>query len=78
MSTRKTAPPKPRVPYPQTPETAHAWLRAQGIAVTEIARAHQVSRNTLVDLLRGKQKGLRGHAHRGAIALGLKPEPETV
>ena len=30
-----------------------------------------------LDLLRGKQKGRYGQAHRGAIVLGLKPEPAT-
>lgn len=43
----------------------------------ELARQHQVPRSTLVDLLRGKQKGRYGQAHRGAIVLGLKPEPAT-
>ena len=45
------------LPYPQTPETAHQWLVAHGVAVAELARQHQ--------------------AHRGAIVLGLKPEPAT-
>lgn len=66
-----------RLPYPQTPETAHQWLVAHGVAVTELARQHQVPRSTLVDLLRGKQKGRYGQAHRSAIVLGLKPEPEA-
>lgn len=33
--------------------------------------------STLVDLLRGQNKGRYGQAHRGAIVLGLKPEPAT-
>ena len=66
-----------RVPYPKTPATARAWLRAHGIAVSQLARAHNLDRFTLVDLLRGKQKGLRGEAHRGAVVLGLKPEPKA-
>jgi gp16 family phage-associated protein len=75
---RTSAPPlPPRVPYPQTPETAHQWLVDHGVAVTELARQHQVPRSTLVDLLRGKQKGRYGQAHRGAIVLGLKPEPDN-
>lgn len=73
---RTTTPPvPPRVPYPQTPQTAHAWIVAQGISVSDLSRCYQVPRSTLVDLLRGKQKGRRGLAHRGAILLGLKPEP---
>ena len=66
-----------RVPYPQTPATAHQWLVAHGVAVTELARQNQVPRSTLVDLLRGQNKGNYGQAHRGAIVLGLKPNPET-
>ena len=46
-------------------------------AVAELARQNQVPRGTLVDLLRGQNKGRYGQAHRGAIVLGLKPEPAT-
>lgn len=75
---RSVQPPAPpRVPYPQTPTTAHNWLRAHGVSVSDLSRHYQVHRNTLVDLLRGKQKGHRGQAHRGAIILGLKPDPEA-
>lgn len=77
MKRTTPTPPPPRLPYPQTPETAHQWLTAHGVAVAELARQHQVPRTTLVDLLRGKQKGRYGQAHRGAIVLGLKPEPAT-
>ena len=76
-TTPAVRPPITRVPYPQTPETAAAWVKAHGVAVAELARQHQVPRSTLVDLLRGKQKGRYGQAHRGAIVLGLKPEPAT-
>ena len=75
MKSTTPLPVPPRVPYPQTPATAHAWINAHGIAVTDLSRYYQVPRSTLVDLLRGKQKGRRGLAHRGAIVLGLKPEP---
>lgn len=64
-----------RLPYPQTPATARQWLEAHGVAVADLARRNELDRTTLVDLLRGKQRGLRGQAHRGAIVLGLKPEP---
>ncbi len=73
---RTPKPPAPtRLPYPQTPESAHQWLLDHGVNVSELARQHQVPRHTLVDLVRGKQKGRRGAAHRAAIILGLKPEP---
>ena len=69
------APPR-RVPYPQTPATSAAWIKAHGVAVAELARQHQLPRLVLVDLLRGKLRGHRGLAHQGAIVLGLKPEPK--
>lgn len=75
---RPAAPPPPlRVPYPQTPETAHQWLVDHGVAVADLARQTHVPRSTLVDLLRGKQKGRYGQAHLGAIVLGLKPAPDS-
>ena len=77
MKRTAAPPPPPRVPYPQTPETAHQWLVDHGVAVAELARQNQVPRSTLVDLLRGQNKGRYGQAHRGAIVLGLKPEPAT-
>lgn len=75
MKPPRTAPIAPRVPFPQTPATAHAWIRAHGINLAEMARHHRVPRETLSDLLRGKQKGNRGLAHRCAILLGLKADP---
>ncbi len=68
----------PRVPFPQTPETAHAWIRAHGICISDLARTNQVSRAILVDLLRGQLRGLRGSAHKGAIVLGLKADPVSM
>ena len=65
------------LPYPQTPETAHQWLVDHGVAVTELARHNNLPRLVLVDLLRGRLRGHRGQAHRAAIVLGLKPNPET-
>ena len=48
---RTSAPPlPPRVPYPQTPETARQWMVAHGVTVTDLARLNQVPRSTLVDL----------------------------
>lgn len=67
----KTAP----LPYPQTPESANAWFIRHGICKTHWAQAQGIHRMVLVDLLRGKLKGLRGEAHRAAVALGLKADP---
>ena len=66
-----------RVPYPQTPATAAAWTKANGVAVAELARHNGLPRLVLVDLLRGRLRGHRGQAHRAAIVLGLKPEPAS-
>ena len=63
------------IPYPQTPKTAREYIHSHGLNLSELARDHDISRYVLIDLLRGRNKGLRGHAHRGAVLLGLKPEP---
>jgi gp16 family phage-associated protein len=65
------------LPYPQTPESANAWFVRHGICKSHWAEAQGIDRMTLVDLLRGRLKGLRGEAHHAAIALGLKADPNT-
>ncbi len=74
-TTPAVPPPITRVPYPQTPATASAWVKAHGVAVAELARHNDLPRLVLVDLLRGRLRGHRGQAHRAAIVLGLKAEP---
>lgn len=69
------ATPVARLPYPQTPQTASAWINEHGITVSGLARRSGVDRSVLVDLLRGKLRGHRGVAHDGAIVLGLKADP---
>jgi gp16 family phage-associated protein len=58
------------------PVKTAAQVRAEfaeaGISVAEWARTHGFARETVVDLLRGKSQGSRGHSHRAAVALGLK------
>lgn len=66
-----------RVPYPQTIETCRAWLHAYGVTIAWLARANGMSRWPFVELLIGRQKGLRGASHRADIILGLKPEPKS-
>lgn len=66
---------QPRFP---TPQACHTWLRANGINITQWCREHGLSRQVVVDLLRGKRKGDRGEAHRAAVALGLKPDPNEL
>ncbi|MBG6248245.1 MULTISPECIES: hypothetical protein [Symbiopectobacterium] len=58
------------LPYPQTPQSAREYIQAYGLCVSDI------SRYTFVDLLSGKQKGRRGNAHKAAIVLGLKRQPQ--
>jgi len=65
------------LPYPQTPDTAKAWFTRHGINKSAWARDLGIDRMVMVDLLRGRLKGLRGEAHRAAIALGLKANPES-
>lgn len=57
---------------PKTPDEVRAEFLAAGITVAEWCRTHGFNRMTVVDLLLGRQKGLRGAAHRAAVALGLK------
>lgn len=75
-ATASAPPAPPRVPFPQTPLTAAAWCKAHGITVAGLARANGLPRSILVDLLRGRLTGNYGSAHRAAIVLGLKPEPQ--
>jgi len=66
------------LPYPQTPDSAHAYIRANGLCVAVMARRMRTSRHIFFDLLRGQLKGKRGEAHRVAIALGLKQRPSEL
>ncbi len=66
------------LPYPQTPESAREWFYRYGICQTDWAKKQAVPRMVLVDLIHGRSKGRRGEAHRGAVLLGLKPDPAKV
>lgn len=56
----------------KTPDEVRAEFTAAGVSVAEWCRVHGFNRMTVVDLLLGRQKGVRGAAHRAAVALGLK------
>jgi gp16 family phage-associated protein len=56
----------------KTPEQVRAEFVEAGISVSEWARTNKFKRMTVVDVLRGHRKGLRGEAHKVAVALGLK------
>ncbi|MDR1424280.1 MAG: DNA-binding protein [Azoarcus sp.] len=64
-------------PWPQTPESAARWFWKNHVCKARWARHFGFDRYTVVDLLRGKLKGHRGDAHRAAVALGLKPNPDN-
>lgn len=61
----------------QTPQQARQWFRAHGISISQWCRDNNVSRHTVNDLLRGKQRGHYGNAHRAAVLLGLKAKTAT-
>lgn len=56
----------------KTPAEVRAEFLEAGISVTEWSRVNGFNRTTVVDLLQGRALGLRGQAHRAAVALGLK------
>ncbi|AMW64579.1 MULTISPECIES: DNA-binding protein [unclassified Pseudomonas] len=60
----------------RSPSEAKTWLRAHGISVQEFARQHDLDPATTYQVLSGAKKGYRGKAHRAAIALGIKAEPD--
>lgn len=62
-------------PYPSTPEQAHAWFITHGVCIAEWCKQRGFNRFTVFDLLRRKRKGIRGEAHKAAVALGMKADP---
>jgi gp16 family phage-associated protein len=55
-----------------------AELAANGITLSELCAENEINYQAARDLLRGKAKGRRGEAHRAAVFLGLKPNPEKL
>ena len=80
MPSKKTKATRKTVPVQQlrTPEEVYADLVARGVNISAWSRDHGFSRFTVLDLLRGKRVGRRGEAHKAAIALGLKQDPEKL
>lgn len=64
-------------PQPLTREQVSQWFYNHGIAISEWCRRHNIDRFVVADLLRGNRVGRRGKAHRAAILLGMKADPET-
>jgi gp16 family phage-associated protein len=75
MKGKRSTPSSAPLPYPQTPASANAWFVRHGVCKAQWARDMGFDRMVVVDLLRGRLKGLRGDAHLVAIALGLKADP---
>lgn len=55
-----------------------AELAAKGINLRELCAANNINYQTVRDILRGRSKGRRGEAHRAAVFLGLKPNPDQL
>ena len=64
------------LPYPQTLESARAYFLLHGINRSEWARQFGVDQQAISDLLRVQLKGTWGEAHKTAVVLGLKPNPD--
>lgn len=68
---------KPIPNHSRTTEEAHAWFIRHGVCITDWCRERGFDRDTVFDLLRKKRVGRRGEAHRAAVALGLKADPDS-
>ena len=76
MSNRKPVRSRKRIVPLRTAEQARQWLRDNGMSVAAFARAHEFKRDTVADLVNGRSQGNYGEAHRAAVALGMKPNPQ--
>ena len=65
-------------PYfsPASLRRARRLLAESGLSHREFADRIGVSINTIRDLLYGRVAGMRGNAHRAAVSLGLKRNPD--
>lgn len=66
------------LPFPQTRESAWAYFEEHGICMAQWAKALNLPAYSVRDVLHEKNKGRRGYAHKAAVALGLKPNPEKI
>ncbi|KCX14505.1 DNA-binding protein [Acinetobacter pittii] len=60
-----------------TPTQVKQKLRAQGKTLAQFAREHGFEINDVYRVIGGSRKGHYGKGHEIAVALGLKPNPET-
>ncbi len=56
----------------KTADEVKAQLSRRGISVRQWAKANDLKPTTVYEVLEGKQKGIRGEAHRAAVLLGMK------
>jgi gp16 family phage-associated protein len=68
----------PRKTAVRTAAQARRWIEANGITIEKWSAQQGLSKFAVIDLLRGRRKGLRGDGHRAAIALGMKLDPKDV
>lgn len=62
---------------PKSPADVRAELDRKGQSIAEFARANNISKHTVYQVLSGQKKGLRGQSHRAAVALGFKEGDRT-
>lgn len=69
--------PQSGVHRPFTSTEVKKMFTDYGMSISSFCAQHQLSRMSVVDLLRGEGKGKRGDSHRAAVLLGMKPDPHT-
>lgn len=57
---------------PKTGAQVREEFRANGVVLSEWCAVHQIDYQTALDVLHGRSVGVRGEAHRAAVALGIK------
>lgn len=57
---------------PRSTDEARDDLVARGESIAQFARRHGLNESTVHSVLSGRNKGLRGQAHKAAVLLGLK------
>lgn len=62
------------MPDLRTAEQVRQWLASQRMSVSAFAREHELPLDTVYKVLNGKQYGIRGAAHKAAVALGMKAD----
>lgn len=61
----------------RTPQQARQWLSHQGKSIRQFCQERGFSVQSGYDVLTGRVAGNFGDAHRVAVALGLKPDPDN-